>query len=65
VIDDEEFILSAYDALFRILDLDVDQNVDFTMSGKEAIQYVKKMYSQGIIYKLILTDISMPVLDGI
>jgi hypothetical protein len=43
VIDDEEFTLSALEAILRILKLDVDDRVDFAMSGEEAIEIVKKM----------------------
>jgi CheY-like chemotaxis protein len=41
VIDDEEFTLSAVDAILRILKVNVDESVDFAMSGKEALELVK------------------------
>ena len=41
VIDDEEFSLSAVDAILRILKVNVDDSVDFAMSGKEALELVK------------------------
>ena len=37
VIDDEEFTLSALEAILRLLIQDVDERVDFAMSGKEAL----------------------------
>jgi CheY-like chemotaxis protein len=37
VIDDEEFTLSALEAILRLLIKDVDDRVDFAMSGKEAL----------------------------
>ena len=40
MIDDEEFTLSALEAILRILKLDVDDRVDFAMSGREAIDIV-------------------------
>ena len=65
VIDDEEFTLSALEAILRILKVNVDDVVDFAMSGEEAIDMVKKMHLNGLGYSLILTDIQMPGLDGI
>ena len=41
MIDDEEFTLSAVEAILRILKVNVDDCVDFAMSGKEALQLVK------------------------
>ena len=41
IIDDEEFTLSALDAILRVLKINVDDSVDFAMSGREAIELVK------------------------
>ena len=57
VIDDEEFSLSALDSILRILKVNVDESVDFAMSGKEALELVKKIHGYEIRYCLILTDI--------
>jgi CheY-like chemotaxis protein len=65
VIDDEEFTLSALESILRILKVNVDESVDFAMSGKEALELVKKLQTHNIRYCLILTDIQMPGLNGI
>ena len=57
VIDDEEFTLSALDSILRILKVNVDEKVDFAMSGKEALELVEKLQLHKIRYCLILTDI--------
>jgi CheY-like chemotaxis protein len=57
VIDDEEFTLSALDSILRILKINVDESVDFAMSGKEAIELVKQLHRYELRYCLILTDI--------
>ena len=43
MIDDEEFTLSALEAILRILKLDVDDRVDF------AIRYMKSCLSHGVV----------------
>jgi CheY-like chemotaxis protein len=43
VIDDEQFTLSAVDAILRILKVKVDKSVDIAMSGKEALEIVRKL----------------------
>ena len=57
MIDDEEFTLSALDSILRILKINVDESVDFAMSGKEAIELVKQLHRYELRYCLILTDI--------
>ena len=39
--------------------------MDFCISGQEAVDQVKRVYSCGLQYKLIITDFNMPVMDGI
>ena len=41
MIDDEEFTLSALDSILRILKVNVDESVDFAISGNEALELVK------------------------
>ena len=65
VVDDEEFCISTMKAILKMLDVDVKMVCDFCINGQEAVDQVKKAYSNGIKYRLILTDFSMPVLDGI
>ena len=39
--------------------------MDYCLSGKEALNQVKQAYEQGLSYKIIFTDFSMPEMDGI
>jgi len=39
--------------------------VDFCINGEEAVKQVIESYRLGITYALVLTDFSMPVLNGI
>ena len=45
--------------------IDVDYQVEYCITGKEAIDQLKKTYGYGMSYKLILTDFNMPVMNGI
>jgi CheY-like chemotaxis protein len=65
VVDDEEFCISAISVLISRLGIDIYTQVDFCITGLEAVQKVKQIYSMGMGYKLILTDFNMPVMDGI
>ena len=49
----------------RKVGLDIDYQVDFCITGLEAIELLKETYDSGLTYKLILTDFNMPVCDGI
>ena len=63
--DDEEFCISAMRAILKDQRIDTDFQVDFCIHGKEALETVKKIYAANMRYSLILTDFSMPVMDGI
>jgi CheY-like chemotaxis protein len=39
--------------------------VDFCIHGEEALNQVIRTYENGMRYRIILTDFSMPVMDGI
>ena len=65
VVDDEEFCISSMRAVLHSLKINTDFQVDFCIHGKEALNQVKKTYENGMCYTLILTDFSMPVMDGI
>ena len=43
----------------------IEKLVDQASNGKEAVNMVKSLYrDKGQLYGLIITDLSMPVLDG-
>jgi len=65
VVDDEEFCISSMESILRMAGLDVEQMVDFCINGEEAVKQVIESYQLGITYALVLTDFSMPVLNGI
>ena len=65
VVDDEEFCLSAMKGLLFKAGINLEFQCDFCINGIEAIDLVKKMYSQGMKYRLILTDFNMPGMNGI
>ena len=63
--DDEEFCISAMKSYLFALGIPVESQVDFCINGQEAIDQIKNAYKFGISYKIILTDFSMPVKNGI
>ena len=65
VVDDEEFCISAMRSVLFSIGIDVDHQVEYCITGKEAIDQLKKTYEYGMSYKLILTDFNMPVMNGI
>ena len=65
VIDDEEFCLSSMRAVLFSLGVDVDYQVEFCITGKEAYEQIKRTYEWGMKYALIFTDFNMPVMNGI
>ena len=64
-IDDEEFCITALRALLFKLEVDVDSCVDFCINGQEALQMAELSKRHDFKYKMILTDFSMPVMDGL
>ena len=65
VVDDEEFCLSSMKAIISKAGIDVKSQIDLCITGKEAVTQLKKATQEGLSYRLILTDFSMPELDGI
>ena len=65
VVDDEEFCLTSMKALLLKFRINIDYQVDYCITGLEAVNLIKEMSQKGIFYKLILTDFCMPVMDGI
>jgi two-component system sensor histidine kinase/response regulator len=65
VADDEEFCLSATQAVLKQIGIDVASRVDFCISGSEAVDLIKLAYRNSMDYQLILTDFAMPGMDGL
>ena len=67
MVDDEAFNLIAMQGLMRVLGLeDMAKKVDKCFNGEEAVQLVQNAIREGDPYRysLILTDCSMPFMDG-
>jgi CheY-like chemotaxis protein len=64
VVDDEEFCLVSLRVMLKNLDVNVEEQVDFCINGKEAVSTIKSAYNNGFKYVLILTDFYMPVMNG-
>jgi CheY-like chemotaxis protein len=64
IVDDEEFCLTSVKVLLKKSGINTDE-VDFCITGQEALTKVKEKYDQGGTYKLILTDFMMPIMNGI
>ncbi len=65
VVDDEEFCISAMKGILFKCGLNLEFQVDFCISGQQAFDLVKEMYTTGQKYRLILTDFNMPEVNGI
>ena len=65
MVDDEEFCLASQKAILFSLGFDTHYQVDYCITGQEALDQVIRATVYGFAYKLILTDISMPEMDGI
>ena len=72
IVDDEPFNLYGLENVLKLAitrfgysaEL-IEKLVDQASNGKEAINMVKSLYrDKGQLYGLIITDLSMPVLDG-
>ena len=65
VVDDEEFCISAMKGLIKRAGIAIDYQVDFLISGEEALSTLKKATEMNSSYKIIFTDFNMPQMDGI
>ena len=65
VVDDEEFCLSSMRAIMTSIGIDTDFQVDFCISGLEALDHFNQAFELGINYKLVIMDFSMPEISGI
>ena len=72
IVDDEPFNLYGLENVLKLAitrcgysaEL-IEKLVDQASNGKEAVNMVKSLYrDKGQLYGLIITDLSMPVLDG-
>ena len=65
LVDDEEFCLCSLKSMLLLCGFNINDMVDIAFNGQEALNQIKKAYELGITYKLIITDVSMPIMDGI
>ena len=65
VVDDEEFCLVSMKVLLKNLGFDVVNQVDFCISGLEAVTTVEAAYKLNLSYSLILSDFHMPQMNGV
>ena len=52
-------------AMLQKAGIDTENQVDYCISGKEMVDQVKMASRFNIQYRVIFTDFSMPVMDGI
>ena len=65
VVDDEEFCIASMEQLLTVAGLDSVYQVDYCINGQEALEKVVSLTKLGQSYKIIFSDFSMPVMDGI
>ena len=64
IVDDEPVCLLGVRQMLHMCSVDIENVVDVAMNGEEATKSVQAAIELGFSYNLILTDISMPVMDG-
>ena len=66
IVDDEPFnVISMLITIGRVGIKGLSSLVDRAYNGIEALNYVKDSYNSGShVYGLVITDISMPLMDG-
>ena len=65
VVDDEEFCITTMKHMLKGLGINTKEQVDFCFDGLESFTQLVNCHSQGIKVDLVLTDFSMPNLNGI
>jgi CheY-like chemotaxis protein len=65
VVDDEEFCIASMKSMLYSSGADTEYQVDFCITGQEALDQLIFATSIGFTYKVIFTDFNMPVMDGI
>ena len=63
--DDEPFCLDSLKMIIAKSGFDTSTLLDVCISGTEMVEVIKRSWENGIEYKLILTDFSMPEMDGV
>ena len=66
IVDDEVFNIFAVKGLLKVLGYNMEDKIDECYNGEQSVELVKKAIQQGDVdrYSLILTDCSMPFMDG-
>ena len=67
VVDDEAFNIEAVKGLMKVLKFEAGSTItDYGYNGEQAVQMIEKAIQEDDIYRyqLILTDCSMPFMDG-
>ena len=65
VTDDEEFCIASMKVILDKAKVDAVNQVDYCITGLEALKQFKMACSLGLSYKVIFTDFNMPEMDGI
>ena len=65
VADDEEFCIASMKAILKKSGFDINNRLDICINGREMVDLVRNSYNQGISFKLIFSDFSMPGLNGV
>lgn len=65
IVEDEEFCISSLKTLLDQVGINIQDRLDICFTGSEAVNLVIQASERGCNYKLIFTDFSMPVMDGI
>ena len=66
LVDDEPFNIQALKGLFGVLKMKEMHLIDVCYNGEESVKLMERAIQEGDInrYSLILTDMSMPFMDG-
>jgi CheY-like chemotaxis protein len=65
VVEDQEICISSILQLLQKCGVNIQQDVNVCINGKEALQKVKIKSADQEFYDLILMDFSMPILNGV
>ena len=63
--DDEEFCQASMKAILQKSGFDIVNRLDVCINGLEMLYLIKTAFAQGISYRLIFTDFSMPRMNGL
>jgi hypothetical protein len=63
VLEEEEFCVSAINAILTKIGINTSLQVDFCVNGSEAFNLIESAYKVGLGYKIILKDADMTVLN--